>query len=103
MTNKTASVAGEELVLIINKKDPLAAMTALQEYQVNMRNVEVGADYVMWISEPTNLTKVHQAIVDNLDIPQRAMAIIRRLMSRTQRAVLLTQAMEIAIKRRHQL
>jgi hypothetical protein len=104
MTNKnTAEHAGEELLLAISTKNAVVSVAAIQSYRVNMRDVGIGAEYVMWISEPTNLTKVHNAIVDNLGVEPRAMAIRRRLMSRTQRAELLTQAMEIAIKRCHQL
>jgi hypothetical protein len=68
-----------------------------------MRNTTVGADYVSWISEPVNLTRAHKALAEDLGVPPRAMAIKRVLMSRTQKAVLLTQAMEIAIKRVHKL
>jgi hypothetical protein len=57
----------------------------------------------MWISEPVNLTKIHKALAEDLGVPPRAMAIRRAMMSRTQRAVLLVQAMEIAIRRTHQL
>lgn len=63
----------------------------------------VGADYVTWISEPANLTRVHKALAEDLSVPPRAMAIKRVLMSRPQRASLLVQAMEIAIKRVHGL
>jgi hypothetical protein len=66
-----------------------------------MKDTTVGADYVAWISEPVNLTRVHKALAEDLDVPPRAMLIKRILMSRTQKAVLLTQAMEIAIKRVH--
>jgi hypothetical protein len=104
MTNKkTASEAGEELLLIIHSKDALKSMTAVQEFREGMKDADVGADYVVWISEPANLTRVHQAIADDLGVPPRAMAIKRQLMSRTQKAALLAQAMEIAIKRSHQL
>lgn len=104
MTNKkTAAESGEELLLIIHSKDALKSMIAIQQYRENMKDIEVGADHVVWISEPVNLTKVHQAIAEDLNVPPRAMAIKRQLMSRTQRAALLTQAMEIAIRRCHQL
>lgn len=98
-----ASEFGESLILTINSKDALKSMTQVQQFKENMRDISVGADYVLWISEPVNLTRVQKALADDLGVPPRAMMIKRVLMSRTQRAVLLIQAMEIAIKRTHQL
>jgi len=104
MANKqSATEFGEALILTINSKDAQKSYTQVQQFRENMKDVTVGADYVLWISEPANLTKVHKALADDLGVPPRAMAIKRVLMSRTQRAVLLVQAMEIAIRRVHQL
>lgn len=104
MTNKpTAAEFGETLILTINSKDALASITQVHQYHDNMCDPTVGADYVIWISEPVNLTRVHKAIAEDLGVPPRAMAIKRVLMSRPQRAALLIQAMEIAIRRVHQL
>jgi len=103
MNKQSATEFGEALILTINSKDALKSMTQVQQFKENMRDATVGADYVIWISEPANLTRVHKALADDLDVPPRAMAIKRILMSRTQRAVLLVQAMEIAIRRVHQL
>lgn len=99
----TAIESGELLLETIKSKDALKSYTQVQQFKENMRDATVGADYVLWISEPVNLTRVHQALAEDLGVPPRAMAIKRVLMSRTQRAVLLVQAMEIAIKRVHQL
>lgn len=99
----TAKESGELLLEAIKNKDALKSMTLVQQFRENMKNVTVGADHVIWISEPVNLTKVHKALAEDLGIPPRAMAIKRLLMSRTQRAMLLTQAMELAIKRVYQL
>ena len=98
-----ASEAGELLLETIKSKDVLKSLTQVQQFKAMMRDVTVGADYVIWISEPVNLTRVHVALAEDLGVPPRAMAIKRVLMSRTSRAVLLTQAMEIAIKRVHKL
>lgn len=104
MTNKqTAAEAGEALLVTIGTKIPLDAVKAIQSYKENMRDIDVGADYVVWVSEPVNLTRLHTAISEDLGVHPRAMAIKRQLMSRTQKAALLVQAMEIAIKRHHQL
>lgn len=104
MTNKqTATEFGEALIQTIHSKDALKSIAEIQQFKENMKDTTVGADYVIWISEPANLTRVHMALADDLGVPPRAMAIKRILMSRTQRAVLLVQAMEIAVKRVHQL
>lgn len=99
----TATEAGALLLEAIHSKDALKSMTLVQQYRENMKNTAVGADYVTWISEPVNLTSLHKALAEDLGVPPRAMAIKRVLMSRPQRASLLAQAMEIAIKRVHQL
>ena len=99
----TAIESGELLLETIKSKDALKSMILVQQYRENMKDVTVGHDYVAWISEPVNLTKVHKALAEDLDVPPRAMAIKRVLMSRTQRAMLLTQAMELAIKRCYKL
>lgn len=99
----TAGEFGELLLETIKSKDALKSMTTIQQFKDSMRDTTVGADYVMWISEPVNLTRVHKALAEDLNVPPRAMAIKRVLMSRTQRAVLLVQAMELAVKRVHQL
>lgn len=99
----TAIESGELLLEAIKSKDARKSMTLVQQFRENMKDVTVGTDYVLWISEPVNLTKVHKALAEDLGVPPRAMAIKRVLMSRTQRAMLLTQAMELAIKRVHQL
>lgn len=99
----TASEFGDQLLSIISSKDAQASMAKVQQFRENMRDTTVGADFVNWITEPANLTRVHKALADDLKVPPRAMAIKRVLMSRTQKAVLLVQAMELAIKRVHNL
>lgn len=100
---QTAKEFGELLLETINSKDVLKTITQVQQFKESMRNVTVGADYVAWISEPANLTRLHKALAEDLGVPPRAMAIKRVAMTRTQKAVLLVQAMEIAIKRMHRL
>ena len=99
----SASEFGEEILLMINSKDAQKSIAKVQQFKDMMKDTTVGADYVTWISEPVNLTRVHQALAEDLGVPPRAMAIKRVLMSRTQKAVLLIQAIEIAIKRVHGL
>ncbi len=103
MTIDSASVFGEEMLLIINSKDAQKSIEKIRQFKENMKDTTVGVDYVIWISEPVNLTRVQRALAEDLDVPPRAMMIKRVLMSRTQRSVLLIQAMEIAVRRVHQL
>ena len=102
MTN-SAGESGEKLLEAIKSKDAQKFITQVQQYKEGMRDTTVGADYVVWISEPVNLTRVHKALAEDLGVPPRALAIKRRLMSRTQKSVLLLQAMEIAVKRMYKL
>lgn len=99
----TVKEAGELLLETIKSKDAQKFVTQVQQYRESMKDTTVGADYVTWISEPANLTRVHQALAEDLGVPPRAMAIKRVLMSRPQRAALLVQAMEIAVKRVHHI
>ena len=99
----SATEFGETLLSAAISKDAQTFITTIQQYNDSMRDVTVGADYVNWISEPVKLTKVHKASADDLGVPPRAMAIKRVQMSRTQRAVLLVRAMELAVKRVHGL
>jgi hypothetical protein len=94
---------GELLLETIKSKDVQKSFMLVQQFRENMKNKAVGADYVSWISEPVNLTRVHKALAEDLGVPPRAMLIKRVLMSRTQKAVLLVQAMEMAIKKVHKL
>ncbi len=99
MTNNT----GLLLLESIRSKDAQQALAQVQQFRDNMKNVTVGADYVMWITEPVNLTSVHKALAEDLNVPPRLLAIRRSSMNRTQKAVLLMQAIELAVKRVHSL
>lgn len=94
---------GKELLETIYSKDAKESLTKVQQYKEKMRDATVGVDFVNWISEPVNLTSIHKALAEDLGVPPRAMVIKRVSMSRTQRAILLVQAMEGAIKRVHKL
>ncbi len=102
MTPKTAEEAGTELLETIKSCDALKSLTLIQQFKEMMHNQVVGGDYVVWISEPANLTRVHQALADNLQVPPRLLAIRRVSRTRTQKALILITAMEIALKRIYQ-
>jgi hypothetical protein len=95
--------AGSQLLETIKSKDVQQTLTQVQQFKEKMRDATVGTDYVLWITEPANLTLVHKALADDLQVPQRLLAIKRVAMSRTQKAVLLVQAIETALKRVHSL
>lgn len=100
---RTASDLGTDLLSAIKSKDALKSLTLVTEFKESMKDPVVGADYVRWISEPVNLTSVHQALANDLVVPPRLLAIKKMPMTRVQRSVLLVHAMELAIKRTHSL
>lgn len=99
----TNSDIGNALLDAIKSKDVQLAYTQVQQFRDKMKDVTVGADYVLWITEPANLTLVHKALADDLQVPPKLLAIKRIAMSRTQKAVLLLQAIEMAVKKVHNL
>lgn len=99
----TTTNLGSTLLEAIKSKDAQQALTQVQQFNESMRNTTVGADYVLWITEPVNLTNVHKALADDLNVPPRILAIKRGAMNRTQKAVLLLQAIEKAIRKVHNL
>jgi len=94
---------GTKLLESIKSKDVQESVSQVQQFIANIKDATVANDYVMWISEPVNLTRVHQALAEDLSVPPRLLAIRRVLMSRTRRAILLMNAMEAAIKKVHNL
>lgn len=103
MTNFSANDSGEQLLETIKSKDFLSTLEKIKEFNAMMHDVTVGATYVLYILEPKNLARLHNGLINDLDISPRALKIKRSLMSRTQKAVLLIQAMEIAIKRAYNI
>ena len=99
----TSSDIGIPLLQAINSKDAQKSHDEIERFKEKMRDVTVGANYVLWITEPANLTLVHKALAEDLQVPPRLLAIKRVAMSRTQRAALLMQAIGQAIKRVHSL
>lgn len=95
--------AGEGLIGSLESSDPAAVLESLAAFKLGMRTPEVGVDFINWISNPKNLTQVHELLSSRLGIPPRLLAIRRINTSRGQRTMLLLQAMEIAIKKVHNL
>ena len=99
----SAGEFGNKLLETITSKDVQGTLTMVQQFRDAMSDATVGTDYVIWITEPVNLTNVHKALADNLEVPPRLLAIKRMAMSRTRKAVLLMQATELAIKKVHKV
>lgn len=94
---------GQALTDAITNKDVVLTFSEICQYRDNMYSPDIGAKYVIWITEPANLSNIHKLLIDNLNIPPKLLAIRRSNMSRTQKGVLLMQAIEIAVKRVHNL
>lgn len=90
---------GANLKNAIEAGDATSALDEIQKFREHMKNPEVGADYVVWITEPANLNGLHTSLIDKLSVSPRMLAIKRISMSRTQKAVLLSQAIENAIRK----
>jgi len=100
---KTATEFGQELLETIKSKDAQQSIAKIQQFREGMKDTSVGAEYVLWITEPVNLTSVHKALAEDLMVPPKLLAIRRAVMSRTQKAAMLILAIENGIKRVHSL
>ena len=98
-----ATEAGKSLSESFIAGDPVVALQNIVSYRQGMKDPATGAEFILWVTEPPNLTLLHTALIEHLGIPPKLLAIRRLSLSRTQKAVLLTQAMEIAIKKVHKL
>lgn len=103
MMTTAAIEFGKELIETIKSKDAQLALSKIQRFQDMMKNPEIGADFVVWITEPVNLTNVHKALAEDLGVPQRLLAIKRMKFTRTTKAMLLVTAMQLAVKKVYSL
>lgn len=86
-----------KLLGTIKSKDASASLALIQEYK---SAISTSADYIVWITEPANLTAVQTSITESFGIPQKAMMIKpRKGSSRGLRASFFLQAMENSLKR----
>lgn len=90
---------GDELIAGISSKDTSIALSAAQAYETHMRNPADGVNYVLWLTEPPNLTAVHRALIDNLGIPPKLLAVRRTAANRTQKSLMLIKAIQSGIQR----
>ena len=93
----------DDLIGYIKTKDATTAYVAINSYIDNLKNTEVGAQYVQWITDPANLTEVHNLLVTELSIPPRLLAIKRMQYTRALKAYMLVLAMQKAVSRIHSI
>lgn len=90
---------GDGIYDAIKRKDAESTYNEIKKFKEKMRDPEIGIYYVSWILIPANLTTLKELLVSELNISPRSLAIKRTIVSRTQRALLMVQAMEIALRR----
>ena len=103
MTRISANEYGKELIDIIKSKDARKTIAKVQQFRNIMKDTTVGADYVNWITEPANLTEVHKALANDLNVPPKLLSIRRISPARTLKAAMLLQAIEMSVKKVHKL
>ena len=94
---------GTALLAAARSGDPSKFIDELTAYRNGVRNPETGSQLVGWVSTPSNLTQLHNALAEHMGVPHRAMAIRRLNVTRGQKVMMLLQAMEIAVRRTHNL
>lgn len=94
---------GAALLAAARSGDPSKFIDELTTYRNGVRNPETGSQLVGWVSTPSNLTQLHNALAEHMGVPHRAMAIRRLNVTRGQKVMMLLQAMEIAVRRTHKL
>ena len=92
MTIEDFAVKLKAEIINKNKQEVYDLMGQLNE------NVKINNEYVRWITEPVNLTAVKQLLIDNLNVPPRAMMLRTRPSTRVQRAIMFSKALENGVK-----
>lgn len=87
----------DELLAAISEKDVAESLQLIQQIKVG---IGTNAEYIVWITTPSNLSLIQSALTEHLGIPQKAMMIKPRPgSSRGLRASFFLQAMENSLKR----
>lgn|SRR5574337_1159900 len=73
--------------------------TMLEDYTLTVSDKDSGAKAIEWITIPENLTKIHNKLMSEFNIPQKALLIRRGKYTRGLRAILLLKAMKVALER----
>lgn len=56
-------------------------------------------DTINWIAQPVNLTKLHNALMENLQIPRKMLMLRNRVPSTHRRSLMFVKAISNALKR----
>lgn len=98
MTTNTVSI--EIISKMLNEaivaKDKIRVLTIVKMLSETIRKDPVA---VKWFVAPSNLTGIHDLLVEHMDISPKMLMIKNRESNRQRRAFLMVQAMENAIKR----
>jgi hypothetical protein len=95
MTTNT-EIFADRLFGAIKSKDIESTRLALAELRELMRN---DVQYILWLTEPANLTTIHRLLVENFAIPPKAMMVKMRNMTRLQKGFYFLQGIENGVKR----
>lgn len=80
----------------IEAKDKVKTLGLVLQLKEQVRSDPVA---VKWIADPTNLKKIHDALVEHLDVPPKAMMIKHRIPHRQRRALLFVEGIENGVRR----
>lgn len=99
----TNNELGTRMLVTAESGDAAAFLVALGDFKDALQTPGSGSEYVNWLSNPANLTKLHLAISTNLNVPPRLLAIKRLSVSRGQKCMMMLRAMEISVRKIHNL
>lgn len=81
---------------IISSGDKIHTLELLEDLYTELTT---NAELINWIIIPANLTSVQDLIIENFEIPRKAMMVKNRVHDRKRRALMFTQAMRVAVTR----
>lgn len=94
---------GVHLLNVIETASPEEALVAIGQYKAGMMDPLSGAHLVGWVSIPANLMELQSKMEQFQGVPRKLMSIKRTNATRVRRALLMVQAMELALKKVHNL
>lgn len=86
----------ERFTTAIENKDIEEAQLAL-EYA--LENIGGSLEFIKWVTEPPNVTKMHEDLVSTFGVHPRSMMLRHRVDHRSQRAVMFVKAMLNGVNR----
>lgn len=73
-----------------------ATLDALLELEHLVMN---DVEYINWVTDPVNITGLHQSLITNMDIPHRLLLLKNRVPNKHRRAIMFVKIMYNAVKR----